>query len=85
MPRKGITQVIVNLTSDEMRATWEAVKSHYGDEYSNSHVLYDLIRVRRNEIREKLTNRDRFANIDKRLANLEELVQEVLKELRNVQ
>ena len=78
-------QVILTLTSDEMRETWEAVKSHYGDEYSNSHVLYDLVRIRRNEIRDKLTNRDRYASINERLTKLEEAVQEVLKELRNVQ
>lgn len=67
MARTGITQIVLSLTNDEMRQTWENVRSHYGKEYSNSHVLYDLVRIKSYEIDEKMTNRTRLNRIDAKL------------------
>jgi hypothetical protein len=74
MSKREITQVTMSLSNDKMREAWQRVMDHYGPEWAKSAILFDLVRIKSNEIGEKFTNRDRFNSIDARLNHLEDMI-----------
>lgn len=81
MANEGIVKVAMNLTTDEQKETWENVRSHYGKEYSNSAVLYDLVRIKSYEASGQKSNRDRLDTLDKRVSGMEETLALILEKL----
>lgn len=76
-----LLKVAMNLTTDEQCATWENVREHYGKEYSNSAVMYDLVRIKSYQVDGHLSNRDRLDTLDKRVDRMEQTLTLILERL----
>ncbi len=78
MANNGVVKITMNLTTNEQKETWEDVRGHYGPEFSNSAILYDLTRIKRYEVKGFKSNRDRLNDLDKEVAELKTMVREIL-------
>lgn len=81
MPKKMIAKVVMNLTNQEQQETWDTVRNHYGKEYSNSAVLYDLVRIKCYEAKGFKSNRDRLDDLDKEVAELKATINKIAKKV----
>lgn len=81
MENQGIIRVAMNLTTQEQKDTWNVVRAHYGKEFSNSAVLFDLVRIKCYEANGQISNRDRFDAIMKEIAELKKIAQNILDEM----
>jgi hypothetical protein len=86
-----ILRVTMNLTTAAQQDAWRRVKAHYGDQFSGSATLWDLVRIKDYEIKGERSNRFRLDQIDQRLDRIEKLLQlvhdvltgQILKRLTN--
>ena len=65
-------RVSMNLTTVEKIAIWFIVRNHYGDAFSNSDILWDLVRIKGYETKGERSNRFRLDQLDQRLDRLEQ-------------
>jgi hypothetical protein len=84
MAQEGVVKVAMNLTTQEQKETWGNVRSHYGKEYSNSAVLYDLVRIKSYQVNGSMSNRDRLDGLDKRVDRIEQSLALILKKLEDM-
>jgi hypothetical protein len=70
-----IMRVTMNLTTPAQQTAWQVVKDHYGDQFSGSGVLWDLVRIKAYEVKGERSNRFRLDQIDQRLDRIEKLIQ----------
>ena len=77
MENEGITRVSMNLTTSEQKQNWGTVRGHYGDEWSNSAVLYDLVRIKCYESKGARSNRDRLDALDREVAELKTMFNKI--------
>ena len=75
---EGITKVTMNLTTPEQKQTWGTVRSPYGSEFSNSAVLYDLVRIKCYEAKGARSNRDRLDALDKEVSELKVMIRAIV-------
>lgn len=77
MANAAITRIALNLTTPEQKETWDTVRAHYGPEFSNSAVLYDLVRIKCYEAKGARSNRDRLDALDREVAELKDIVRSI--------
>lgn len=90
MARKGTKLIAMYTTKEpELQAAFERVHAHYGETYSQSGVLAELVRRKDEEVRAGGTRRDQIAGMREditaltgRVAALESLVGDLVEELK---
>lgn len=81
MTNAVIQKVSMNLVTQEQKDAWQNVRDHYGPEFSNSGVLFDLVRIKNYEAKGFRSNRDRLNDLDKEMAEVKSMIKEILAKI----